>query len=253
MDYFSSILSRTGKMLSQKRAPAGFAGARPLEPVHMRLTHTKKLLSDIPEKASWKIGQEKLAKLEEKIALLMEKQGAYESDIRKKLGEAHTRSALETAEKIPDFKEIERKADEQLAMLGPNEAAAEKKTGAGAILERLTGTENAARQLAKSPAQSEKQAEQVEELAQEAMQLRLVTDFDRVLNYIREHGKASYEEISRDLWIPIKRIDECCSILRDERQAEIVYPPFGSPYAQSIGYAGQMRKEAKGAKQGAGR
>lgn len=248
MDYFSSILSRTGKMLSQKGARAGFAGERPLEPVHMRLTHTKKLLSDIPEKASWKVGQEKLAKLEEKIALLMEKQGAYESEIRKKVGEAHTRSALESAEKIPDFREIERRADEQLARLGP--ADDEKKSGAGAILEKLTGTDDSSKAALQAHA-SEKQAEQIGELAQEAMQLRLVTDFDRVLNYIREHGKASYEEISRELGIPLSRIDECCSILKDEKQAEIVYPPFGSPYAQSIEYVEKMNKAGAQSKPGA--
>jgi hypothetical protein len=63
------------------------------------------------------------------------------------------------------------------------------------------------------------------------------TDFDKVVSYIAQHGKASFTQISRDLGLPWNRIEECSNILRNEKQIEIIYLPFGDPIATVVGYS----------------
>lgn len=58
---------------------------------------------------------------------------------------------------------------------------------------------------------------------------KILTDFDNVLNYMKVKKKASYTTIAKELAMPWRRVDECCSVLREQKKVEIVYPPFGDP------------------------
>lgn len=87
------------------------------------------------------------------------------------------------------------------------------------------------------------QTEKVKVIVEHAHKLRLVTDFDRVLEYVRGHGKASYSELSRELGMPLSSVDECCAVLQDEGEVEVIYPPLGTPYARLLSKdAGNDRK-----------
>jgi len=69
------------------------------------------------------------------------------------------------------------------------------------------------------------------------------TDFDRVVSYITQHGKASFTQISKDLGLSWNRIEECSNILRNEKQIEIIYLPFGDPIATVVGYSEKIREK----------
>ncbi|MBI4209890.1 MAG: hypothetical protein HY544_00060 [Candidatus Diapherotrites archaeon] len=159
-------------------------------------------------KAGIKDDHEKLLRIEERLSSILENH-LQEGNVQPwKIEEMHTREALKSAESLPSAKELEKKLQ-----------AKKKKPAKG------------------DAAQIEATKENLKSIAEEAYKLRLVTDFDRVLNYIRERGKAGYTEISKNLGIPIEKVDECCSILEEEKQLEIIYPPIGRPIAQIIGYS----------------
>ncbi len=71
----------------------------------------------------------------------------------------------------------------------------------------------------------------------------IVTDFDRVYLLVNERGKISIGEIAQELHMPKQKVEECCFILRREKQLDVVYPPFGDGFAQVLDY--QMRFEAE--------
>lgn len=65
---------------------------------------------------------------------------------------------------------------------------------------------------------------------------KITTDFDRLIGYILEHKQAPYGKISKDLGIPWKMVDECCTILKLENKVEIIYPPWGDPICRVVGF-----------------
>lgn len=71
----------------------------------------------------------------------------------------------------------------------------------------------------------------------------IVTDFDMVVSYISQHGRAPFTQISKDLGMPWSRIEECSNILRNERQIEIIYLPFGDPIATVLGYSEKNKEK----------
>lgn len=58
---------------------------------------------------------------------------------------------------------------------------------------------------------------------------KIETDFDRILKYLEEKGKANFSIIAKELNIDWKIVDECCNVLKEEGKADIIYPPFGDP------------------------
>ncbi len=58
---------------------------------------------------------------------------------------------------------------------------------------------------------------------------KIVTDFDKILTYLRTHKKAKIAEMATSLNIDRNRILENLKTLEDSRLIEIVYPPIGAP------------------------
>ncbi len=257
MDHFSSFLLKAGKifhgldLLSEKDerpAPHGQKGAQQKNP----LGNLKDLKSSVegtgkarrPVKpGAAKADHEKLAAVEKRVSALAERHGISEKDILDRISKVHTKTALESAWRLSQATELERKVNAKMAETA-SWSGTEKAGNSGGLLEKIMGTEDAGakRDAEEREKAREKDTEEVSAIAHEAGMLRLVTDFDRVLDYIREKGRAGYAEISGELGIPMNKVDECCGILRDERQIEIFYPPFGRPYAQKIGFAPEATK-----------
>ncbi len=58
---------------------------------------------------------------------------------------------------------------------------------------------------------------------------RIITDFDKILNYLRAHKKAKIAEMAQALGIDRNRIMENLKTLEDSQLVEIMYPPIGAP------------------------
>ena len=78
---------------------------------------------------------------------------------------------------------------------------------------------------------------------------RIVTDFDQVLAVITENGRVKFGRISKETGITKKRVEECCNLLKDEEQIEVLYPAIGDAIAQTLDYEEKMKVEKEKKKQ----
>ncbi len=224
------------------------------------------LLKNRQSKDLLKKTHERLASVEGMILALMHHHPQAENEVLEKISRLHMREALESGKRPHGIRGLEKKAAVKLAQA---EKRAKKNSPAKAkaqssVLEKITGTEephgdgephgHGADENGATGAKSsgtvhdggqDWHALEAAAISHEVKVLRLVTDFDRVLDYIGKKGRAGYGEISEELKVPLNRVDECCSILRDEGQAQIIYPPFGRPYAQALGYVPPKKEKAK--------
>ena len=72
---------------------------------------------------------------------------------------------------------------------------------------------------------------------------KIETDFDKILNYVEVAGSVKIGKIAAEIGISKKRVDECCKLLRNEKQVYIVYPTFGDPIIQTMDYKERAEME----------
>lgn len=65
---------------------------------------------------------------------------------------------------------------------------------------------------------------------------KIETDFDKILVFVEKEGRVKIGQIAKETGISKKRVDECCKLLRSEKQVYIVYPTFGDPLVQTMDY-----------------
>ena len=181
---------------------------------------SKKITTFLEHKAEGKIDHQKLVELEAKMGQLMERYSIPEKQIEDSLKDTSTQNLVESINKLLSIIELEKKADSKLKEPERIETAM-----------RFT-----------TPM---KQIDEVKGIATEIKKHRIVTDFDRVLMYILENERASFGKISKELGIPGKRVEECCKILKDESQIEVIYPVVGDPIAQKLDYYAGTKKDKK--------
>ncbi|VVC00498.1 Uncharacterised protein [uncultured archaeon] len=270
MDYFSLILKRIGEALQLKagkpapeprgarahakhglqdttagKMPISFAGqAHKKGPMHGEGRHSKTAIVR-KAKAKGKIHHERLAAVERKIGKIAASRRA--KNPAEKTNAIRTSEAIDAMPHLPGIDEIEKKLEGHEARhedrpdaCGINEGGGNGAMAKSAGQKPLAGEGNKAEDAGPGGAAANKAeaAESISEVAENAGTLRLVTDFDRLLTYIKEQGKASYLEISKELGIPLNRVDECCAILERESQIELSYPPIGPPVARAVGFTG---------------
>ncbi len=172
---------------------------------------SQKINRFLVEKAGGKINEKKLLELEDKINYLIGKYNISENEVERRLQNTGPADLVESMGKLASLMELEMRTKAQLEK-------AEKIQTAFPV---------------KEPG---KQAEEVIGIATEIKKHRIVTDFDRVMGLVKERGRVKFGQVAKELGIPIKRVDECCRLLQEEKQIEISYPPIGDPAAMSMDY-----------------
>ncbi len=181
----------------------------------------------IRSKSEGKINEEKLLELEKRINDLMKKYDISEGEIEERLGNVSTSDLLESINKLISIIELERKTK-----LKESEEQQPKKI---ATAMRVT-----------EPVKIKQQSiEEIKGIATEIKKHRLITDFDKVVNFIAEKGKAKISEISKETGINKKKVEECCKVLEKEKQIDLVYPAIGEPIARIKNYEAWLLNQKK--------
>jgi len=74
-----------------------------------------------------------------------------------------------------------------------------------------------------------KKKEEIKSVMKDIERHRIVTDYDKILNYLRAHNKAKILEMANALHVERTQIMEHVKTLEDSGLIEIVYPPIGAP------------------------
>ncbi|MFH1391218.1 MAG: hypothetical protein ABIH20_02810 [Candidatus Diapherotrites archaeon] len=167
----------------------------------IKAPESKTINSFLEKKAQGKIDEQKLGELEGKVERLMKQYNISENEIEKKLGNTETGDLVASVNKLVSILELEKKANQTL---NPEKIETAM---------RFT-----------TPM---KKKEEVKGIVTEIKKQRIVTDFDKVLNYISKNEEAKMGKIAKELNIPRKRVEECCNLLEKEKQVLLLYSPIG--------------------------
>ncbi len=209
--------SGTGNSAAER---SHYSEAKALEKSLEGAPDSEKLKAFIEHKAGGKINDKKLQELEGKVDALMEKYGIPEKEIEKKIWKISTSDVMESISRLANIIELEKKTRQ-------SEKQAERISTAIPVTE----------------SQASKPLQEIVGIATEIQKHRLVTDFDKIVVFITEKGSAKFGEISKQLGIPREKVEECCKLLKDEGQIEVVYPAFGEQVAQTLDYRERMELE----------
>ena len=77
----------------------------------------------------------------------------------------------------------------------------------------------------------------------EIKKYKIETDFDKILVFVEKEGRVKIGKIAKETGISKKRVDECCKLLRTEKQVDIVYPTFGDAIIQTMDYKERAEME----------
>ncbi len=91
----------------------------------------------------------------------------------------------------------------------------------------------------------ERKKKEIKAIEKEIKKYRIVTDFDRVLSYVREKGKVSEGKARKELKMAKKQFKECRNILDKSGLIKIVYPPIGGVQLADVNYKGKKKKNKK--------
>ncbi|HLC92756.1 MAG TPA: hypothetical protein VJH23_03540 [archaeon] len=169
------------------------------------------LAAFLAHKAGGNIDAGKLSEIESKVNNVMQKYSIPQSEVEKRLDGASTQDVLNSIDRLVSLMELEKKANISAAT-------------AHKIKTAIPVTE------------SVKQKAEVVGIAAEIKKHQLVTEFDGVYSIIKQQGRVGLGQIAKSLKLPMRKVEDCCAILRDKGLIEVVYPAIGEPMAQSMDY-----------------
>ena len=70
--------------------------------------------------------------------------------------------------------------------------------------------------------------EKLKSVEKDIIKQKIVTDFDKILNYVRENGFATAGKISADLGIDKKTVNRYAKVLEENELIKVSYPAIGS-------------------------
>ncbi|MCR4334942.1 MAG: hypothetical protein NUV57_00195 [archaeon] len=207
----SPVLSQS-VIPEKKILPTGIESAvvKSVAPEKAKAPESKTINSFLEEKAKGKIDEQKLEELEGKVSSLMKQYHISEGEIEKKLGNTETGNLVASVNKLVSILELEKKTNQTLQP--------EKIETAMRFTTPL------------------KMKEEVKGIVTEIRKQRIVTDFDKVLNYIYKNEEAKMGKIAKELNIPRQRIEECCNLLEKEKQVLLFYSPIGDVVVMTPDY-----------------
>ncbi len=81
-----------------------------------------------------------------------------------------------------------------------------------------------------------KKKKEAKTILKEIEKHKIITDFDKILNYVNEKGSVKMGELKKELNMDSKRLKECCNILEKNNLIKVEYPPVGDVRVISMNY-----------------
>ena len=157
----------------------------------------------IESKATGKVNEEKLSELESKMAELVEKNHISKKELEKDIASLDENKLLADFDKLINLMELEHQAKKM------HEEPKQK-------VETI------------EPNRKEK-AEAVKAIAIELQKHRIITEFDKIIDLVKQSGRMSQREIAKRLGMKKSNVSQWCQILEDGGMVTIDYPPLGDP------------------------
>jgi len=178
----------------------------------------------IESKAAGKIDPKKIDSIEEKVTKLLKKYNIPESEIEKDIAALDKNRILQDFDKLINLIELEHRAK---AMV--------KKEGIPKIEPQFR--------------EIHKKKEEIKAIAKEISKHKIVTDFDKVLSFIRKKGKTTPIDIGKKFGLKKKRLNEILEVLEENKLIVLSYPPIGSVRVLDVNYVPPKKKKAKNNKE----
>jgi len=83
-----------------------------------------------------------------------------------------------------------------------------------------------------------------EGIEKEIFQKKIVSDFDRLLELVKEKGTIKESDAIAFLGMKKERFDECCSVLEQSNLVKVEYPAFGDVILKDAGLVESKKKGA---------
>ena len=168
-----------------------------------------------------KLAEEKLREAERKV-----REAAQTYDVRpESLSEAERKNVLEELHTLPPGHELAEKAGKVAEKVEAHTAPLTVSYNPQPEGESTEDEGLDFRELANLKAKKD----EVQAVYKDIEKHKIITDFDKILNYLRAHKKAKIAEMALALGIDRNRIMESLKTLEDSQLVEIVYPPIGAP------------------------
>jgi len=184
----------------------------------VKVIEKNQIRSILKQKTNNQINNQKLNALEEKLTTLVNQNKISVKEIDRELGEESTEKLIESINRLTGKLELK-----------------------GVRSSELQKPMNAIR--FKEPTEKIEKKEKIKEKAITIKKYKIVTDFDKVFNFVTKKGQVKVGEISKQIGISFQRAEECCNILQKENQIKIIYPPIGDAVIQTIDYADNLEIE----------
>jgi len=193
-------------------------GTARIETPEERVERGRAIDSIIEGKVKGKVDEEKLKSIEEKVKDLAQKYNISKEEIEKDVQKLDTGKLLSNFDRLIGLLELEHKAHTLL-----KEAPLElDKAFVGDV-----------------------KKEEVKGIIKEIKKYRIVTDYDKILNYVNEKGVVKKRELIKELEIKDFMVKQCCETLESSGLIRMEYPPIGDTKIISISAEEEKKEKAK--------
>lgn len=186
-----------------------------------------KVDSLIEQKLSGKVNENKIDEIERNIHTAMKKHDISEKEVSESIKSIDKGNLVEGFDRLLDLLELEKETQKMIAEKFP--APAETRIVKSEKLEYgVTGIPN---------------QEKIKAIATEISKHRIVTDFDRLLEYVGKNGRIDIQKAMKELKMDKKKILEVSSVLQEADLLKVEYPAIGSPVLVISGYKKPEKKK----------
>ncbi|MEM0359868.1 MAG: hypothetical protein QXK06_00845 [Candidatus Diapherotrites archaeon] len=172
------------------------------EKAAMEEMQRERLKEIIKEKSGEGTPEEKIEVAERRIQELMQKYHLSEKQIESELEKLDSRRLLQDFDRLINLIEADRR-------------------------ERRIIIEESPEMIDTAMPYLDHKKEKTKTIAKEIKKHRIVTDADRIYAYVKEKGHAKSKQLSKELGIPGKKVDEYAEILAENGLVELKYLPLG--------------------------
>jgi len=174
----------------------------------------------VKTKTSLKPDYSKLAELRKILSQIVEHKSVKTAEVEKHIKKVKPRNVINSTKKPKSLKHLEKKVL--------------------SIHKKLKTTKRS-----KLPA---KEMKEIKKVAKELKKHEIITDFDRVMDYVKKNKRAKVIKIAKELKIYQKRVEDCAHILEENDLIEIEYPLIGDISLKLKGYKPPKKNKIKNKK-----
>ncbi|MFH0714516.1 MAG: hypothetical protein V1847_01695, partial [Candidatus Diapherotrites archaeon] len=164
------------------------------------------------------VDQQKLKKVESQVTDLMDKYKIPENEVLEEIKKIDKGHLLEGMDKVVGLIEMEQKTHQMMQEL----LSQKRKASEGGMTK---GVSEAG--IPKKP------AKEIKALALEVHKQRIITDFDRILEFVNKTKSIKLSALASELNMDKKQVLEYSTILSEKKLLEMKYPPFGEATLKS--------------------